>query len=498
MNHLRKIIVGIASLVLSLPAGAALHIGWAEVDITPSEPVSVAGQFAMRISEGILDPISVTALVLESGGEHVVWVSCDLVVIPDELRDAARTRLQGQAGLNPEKVIIHATHTHTAPEVRLQSAYRGIDLPVMKAADYVAFVADRIAQVVQQAWRTRAPGGVSYGLGHAVVGRNRRSVDDGGQSTMYADLTKPTFSHIEGFEDHNVNVLATYDSQGQLTGMILNIACPAQATESLFQVSADFVHDTKQELRRRLGAKLFVGTQISTAGDIAPHFTRPSSYDRKPAERMLKLKQMSVRQEIARRLANATEEILPLLAQEIDRDPVLKHRLEVLALPMNRLTESDVADARREREIWRGRYESEKQKLEEATARPREGRWYVALTNAYGRMRWNQGVLDRYEQQRAGSSHPTRAAEVHVVRLGEVAFASNPFEYYLDYGIQIKARSPATQTFLVQLAGSGSYVPSLRSTKGGGYGSLPASNPVGPEGGAVLRERTLELLQALW
>lgn len=106
--------------------------------------------------------------------------------------------------------------------------------------------------------------------------------------------------------------------------------------------------------------------------------------------------------------------------------------------------------------------------------------------------------MDRYARQQASPTHPTQVAEVHCVRLGAMAFASNPFEYCVDYGIQIKARRPATQTFLVQLAGAGTDVPSLRSTQGGGYGSEPASNPVGPEGGAVLRERPLELLQALW
>ena len=85
-----------------------------------------------------------------------------------------------------------------------------------------------------------------------------------------------------------------------------------------------------------------------------------------------------------------------------------------------------------------------------------------------------------------------------MVRLGDVAFATNPFEYYLDYGIQIKAKSPATQTFLVQLAGSGSYVSSPRAIAGGGYGSQPQSNPVGAEGGGMLRKKTSEFIAELW
>jgi hypothetical protein len=58
-------------------------------------------------------------------------------------------------------------------------------------------------------------------------------------------------------------------------------------------------------------------------------------------------------------------------------------------------------------------------------------------------------------------------------------------------------KSPALQTFIVQLAGNGTYVPSQRAAGGGGYGAVPASNPVGPEGGNVLAEYTLETLQEL-
>ena len=54
------------------------------------------------------------------------------------------------------------------------------------------------------------------------------------------------------------------------------------------------------------------------------------------------------------------------------------------------------------------------------------------------------------------------------------------------------------QTFLLQLCGPGTYVPSRRSVAGGSYGSMPASNVVGPEGGWRLAERTVTLIQQLW
>jgi hypothetical protein len=89
--------------------------------------------------------------------------------------------------------------------------------------------------------------------------------------------------------------------------------------------------------------------------------------------------------------------------------------------------------------------------------------------------------------------------ELHVIRLGDVAIATNNIEQFTDYGIQIKARSPALQTFLIQLAGPGAtYVPTERAERGGGYSAIVESSRVGSEGGQVLVERTVEAIKALW
>ena len=90
----------------------------------------------------------------------------------------------------------------------------------------------------------------------------------------------------------------------------------------------------------------------------------------------------------------------------------------------------------------------------------------------------------------------TLPVEVHAIRLGDVGFVTNPFELYLDYGIQIKGRSPAVQTFVVQLAGPGSYLPTARAMESGGYGTT--SGEVGPEGGSKLVEWSVNTLERLW
>jgi hypothetical protein len=88
--------------------------------------------------------------------------------------------------------------------------------------------------------------------------------------------------------------------------------------------------------------------------------------------------------------------------------------------------------------------------------------------------------------------------ELHVVRIGDVAICTNPFELFTDYGIQMKARSKAVQTFVVQLVGRGSYLPTGKAIRGGHYSAVVHSSLVGPEGGTILVDRTVNVINSLW
>ena len=63
--------------------------------------------------------------------------------------------------------------------------------------------------------------------------------------------------------------------------------------------------------------------------------------------------------------------------------------------------------------------------------------------------KWETRVLDRHEAQ---GERPTEDVEVHALRIGDAALVTNPFELFLDFGLRMKARSRAQQTFIAQLA----------------------------------------------
>ena len=89
-----------------------------------------------------------------------------------------------------------------------------------------------------------------------------------------------------------------------------------------------------------------------------------------------------------------------------------------------------------------------------------------------------------------------------MLRLGDVAIATNPFELFLDYGVRIQARSVAGQTILIELAspplGYAGYVPTPRAVEAAGYSTDVTVNMIGPEGAGVLVDRTVELIDSIW
>ena len=492
-----------------------MYIGWASADITPDKPVLLIGQMYARISEGVRDPLTVTALAIESGtgpsSEKAIMISCDLVCISDaftekdNLRENVRELLKvSLPELRPEQIIINATHTHTAPLGSSASAkdYYGIDLNVMPLADYLDFSCRRIASAAEQAWKNRKPGGISFGLGHAVVGHNRLAVYMSGKSVMYGKTDKPEFSHVEGAEDPSVNLLYTWDNKSKLTGMIINIGCPSQESESDYLISADYWHDTRLEVRHRLGKDIYILPQCSAAGDQSPHILVGA----KAEERMQLLMgpdsvktgkgSLGQRKQIAVSIADAVTSVLPYMKANIEWSPVFEHRMEIVNLSKRLISIEDVNNTSKEIEQWKKRYDSLLLEIKENPAMKEKPRWYKQITKSYSMISYEQSVMDRYDLQK---TQPLMPVEIHVLRVGDIVMATNPFELYLDYGLRIKGRSPAVQTFIVQLTnGYSGYLPTQRAVAGGSYGAVAASNLIGPEGGQELVEKTLELINAVW
>lgn len=261
--------------------------------------------------------------------------------------------------------------------------------------------------------------------------------------------------------------------------------------ESNRLLSSDDGGPTRDMLKEKYGPDVTIVGRCGAAGDQSPHLRYRQAAD----DRMRSLRKLDRLQEIARRIVHGVDETYEV-AQTAKQDVVVvKHQHAVLHLPQRIVTEAE--------------YQSCKAEAERLKAHPGDGRG-----------NWNARVVARYEKL-AADPHPTHATPINVLRIGDTVICTNQFELYTDFGVRMKARSKAVQTFVAQLANgaaapqppadapeddtndwlyasSGTYLPSERAVNGGGYGAVIQSNVVGPEGGEMLVEETAKMINARW
>ena len=498
-----------------------LRFGWAEVDITPDKKASLCGQFAERISQFVEKPLTATALAIDSGDDHAVMVSADLVGVSFNLVAAIRQRLQGNTlGLDPMKVIFAATHTHTAPgyprlirtasTTGLSNGFRVLlekELPpgrryvesanvsnnpeIISQEEMFDLLLNRLEQVVMEAWKNRAPGACTNAFGRAVVGMCRRAAYSDGSAQMWGDTNTAVFTELEGGNDSGIELMYFFREDGKLSGILANLACPAQCVQHRHFISPDFWGEVRVLLRQHFGEEIFLLAQCSAAGDQCPvdlirwvepetdvndpNLKRSNPPKRKADPSMFDLAGMrKTGKRIAREIIDIYEEGL----DEARGDLPFAHQVHMLQLPLRRVKLNEIASA--------------KKAIREYI---REKNSDVDFNDAAA-LQVHLGLLVRAELQELMDILDT---EVHIIRMGNVAFASNPFELFLDYGNQIKARSPAEQTFLIQLAnGCEGYLPTKKAEDGGHYSAFVSSGTVGHTGGEQLVRQTLKQLRELF
>ena len=478
-----------------------LMIGWSEADITPEmngKLVPLSGQYYARYAKGIHSRLKNVVVAISSGEEYFITGSIDNVSCRLGFHDAVRAEV---ARLAPEidtsKIFLNAIHTHSAPRLDiLENVDASADDPgVLSIGEYSRSVVPIVAQNIVNAWRNRKPGGIIRGFGNARIGHCRRAVYRDGTAEMYGDTTRPDFIGMEAGEDSGVEMLFTCDESGKKTGMLLNAACPSQTMEATYLVSSDFVGATRELLKKEFGEEFHMIYEISPAGcqsprDLVRHYTAEPDFWHADGVEVL-----------ARRLFTAVKNA-DLGTPEFS--PVLRHVTRQVALPRRRVSYRDftaaIAELERLEKIMPEAEAFEQfcaevhanEKLDGPGPYDSKLHHFVLIKNA-------KAVVKRYEEQ---DKAPDLHFDMNVVRIGDAVIANNPFELYLYYGQNIKARSHAKQTFLVQLSVgsdlSAGYLPSPDAEKFGGYGGLVVNGQVGSDGGYKLADVTVEVINSLF
>jgi hypothetical protein len=407
-----------------------LYIGSSTADISPKLPVALMGQFNLRMAESAETPLYAGIVAIESKQgntplDTAVFVSCDLVLITTQLSDELREQVKKlMPGFNVNKIIISATHTHTAP-VMDDDPESGFAYPIPKehmksVKDYRELFSKQVANAIVKAWKSREKGSITWGLNRAAVGYNRRAVYKDGTAVMYGKTDRPDFQNLEGYEDHDVNCLFFWNAKAQLIAMSIDVACPAQEVEHRVFVNADYWHPVRLALKKNFGPQLNVLGWIGAAGDQSPH----SMYRKAGEARMQKLSGKTRMDDIAGRVVKAVEETYQIVKDDKHADVVFGHKTEKIKLPLRVITAKE--------------YEESQKVVDDCNAQMAADPSKVSLL--YAKMTWFRDVLKRYDRQQKFPNEMYES-EIHVLRLGDAAICTNQFELFTDFGIRMQARS---------------------------------------------------------
>jgi hypothetical protein len=475
-----------------------LYSGWGEADITPgNRVVELTGQYYQRVAEGIHSRLKATVLILEQAEECSAMISLDVVGVPVDFCRQLQNSIAGAIEkLTPDRIIINAIHTHNAPALSSFRNWWDSASEAISDKEFSSLIQERLIEATRKAWESRQVTGVANVTDFAVIGHCRRVVYTDNTAEMYGETCCDTFAGLEGSEDSGVELLFFCNEQNVPTGVIVNVACPSQVMEATYKISSDFMGALREKLKQEFGSEFKTLPQITAAGCQSP---RDLTRNDKEQTDLWHEDGVNI---IADRLLDTVKRSWNNVPEKLDFSPTLSHHYESLDLPKRRVDYADYIVAQNEitrleknqdsisayQDFCKNVHENEK-----IDGRPGP---YDNKNCHFVEIRNNEAEVKRYEEQ---LQEPELSINLHVLRLGNSVFATNPFELFLEFGQRIKARSQAKQTFVIQLAnGYEGYLPSPRAEELGGYGGLIINGKIGSNGGCKLVDKSVKIINQLY
>ena len=236
----------------------------AREDITP--PIGIyARNWAISerdIAEDVHRPLTATALTLQTRREDepLILVSIDWGWWRHKEDEwFIRGYLIEQLNIDPARVIVALTHTHSGPSISLdESDKNGGNL----VRPYLQLVRDQLLQMIREAFRTAAPATLAWTYGRCRLAKARNQFDP--------EIT----AYINGYDemapaDPVVLVGKIVSDVGELIGTIVNYAChPTSLGWEARVISPDYIGSMRELVESGVGGLcLFLQ---GAGGDMAP------------------------------------------------------------------------------------------------------------------------------------------------------------------------------------------------------------------------------------
>jgi neutral ceramidase len=454
----RVVVAALATSILAaLAAGRAavtpeaapktvFKAGFAERDITPDIGMEAPGNYGKSYHRTFHDPCKVRAVVFDDGTQRVALVGVDLLFITRHIVTEARAEIQKRCGIRPECVLIGASHSHSSGPIGMGEPGDYENAPplvkhlvtektIVSNSGYTQLLKRQIVEAVVAAESARADAKLAVGYGHEdKVSFNRRLRMKNGLTYSHPGVGNPEIIDYAGPIDPQVGVVGVWDLKGGLRGCVVNFSC--HATTSPGGISANWIWAMEQALRGATGdASLPVVFLQGACGDVT-QVDNLTKFQNPGAEEWCQM--------VGGRVGAEAYKTLLLIRRGAQSNIPLSVRQKIWTIKRRPPAPDKVMRA-----------------LELVQKDPKEvgdTEWTFAKETV---------LLDAVMKVR-----PEVEVEVQAIQLGPLVLVSNPAEYFVQYGLDIKKGSKFPFTFPVELAnGCVGYVPTEEafSLSGGGY-----------------------------
>ncbi|MBX7210766.1 MAG: c-type cytochrome [Verrucomicrobiaceae bacterium] len=424
-------IVLVSAITTALQA-QVFRAGAVATDISPTTfPRIIAGMFTERTSDKLTDKLHSRAIVLDDGKMKIAFAIVDQCMMEQKLIDEAKALASKQCGIPVDRMMVSATHTHSAP------AAMGC-LGTRQDPEYAKFLIPKIAESIVEANKRLQPARIGWSsIDDWEHTHNRRwirlagkeVVDPFGNATGRANMHPGYLSKDvvgpSGPVDPQLSVISIQTKDGKPLAVLANYS---QHYFGSTPVSADYFGLFCDLIEKHLGGGMCAMSQ-GTSGDLMW-----MDYGAEKKDLTLQSYTEGVVSYAKRALAKVEYQDHAELGM-IEKQLTLKYRTP----DKDRLSWAERINAQIQNDLPKDK------------------------TEVYAR---EAVILDQRKET---------TLKLQAIRIGDLSIATLPNEVYAITGLRLKWSSPFYDHFNIELAnGAEGYIPPEEQHSLGGYTTWPA------------------------
>ena len=414
-------------------------VGTAQLDITPGLGCHIVGYFNDRIADGIHDPLYAKAISISDGEREIALITLDTIDIPREIVAKAKNIIKERTGVSGECVLVSCTHTHTGG-----AAVTALGTP--EEPGYAESLVPKIVDVFMVARSRRVPSEIAHASGdvHEEVHNRRWHMKDG-TTVMNPGFLNPDAVGPAGPVDPQLGLLIARDPVTKVPqALYANLALHYVGSSEHTWISADYFGYFASAMQRIAGAEFLVAMANGTQGNINNlDFTKAARTSRHPYQQCERVANVIA--------AEAWRSWNLLRDEDFKEEGIVDARLEYVPFKSRRPDPKDLENARK---VYADK--------EHAT--------FMEWLYARELVLLSEGPMD-YD------------VPVHALRVNDLGIAGLHGEVFVEFGLDLKGRSPFPQTMVVGLAnGSTGYIATDQALDEGSYETRLCRHVRSPKG----------------